>query len=143
MDRQPAKRSSLFLIELIIAILFFSLAATICVRIFVKSHTLEKNSIDLNHAVTAAVSVAEIFRSQEDSYIMLQQQFPDGELTENSYGFFYDKNWNLCNSSNAEYTVTLHTEESDTFLLGTVTITRRNESLYQLHLKKTLGKEEL
>ena len=65
MNKQPTRRSSLFLMELIIAILFFSLAATVCVRFFVKSYTLEQESQKLNHAVNAATSVAEIFRNQE------------------------------------------------------------------------------
>lgn len=143
MDRQPAKRSSLFLMELIIAILFFSLASAICVQLFVKSHSLEKESVDINHAINAAASVAEIFRSQEDAHMLLQEQFPAGELSQNSYRFFYDKNWELCDVSNRAYTVSLHTLESDGFLLGTVEVTREEEALYQLHLKKYLEKEIL
>lgn len=37
MERTPAKRSSLFLLELMIAILFFCLASAVCVQIFVKA----------------------------------------------------------------------------------------------------------
>ena len=142
MDNQHTRRSSLFLMELIIAILFFSLAAAICVRLFVKSHTLEKDSINLNHAVNTATSVAEIFRSQNDIYSLLQEQFPDGELTETSYRFFYDKNWNLCDVSTAEYIISLHTEESNDFLLGTVDVTNHETALYQLQLKKYIAKED-
>ena len=42
MQRKPAKRSSLFLLELIIAILFFCLASAVCVRFFVRSHVMEQ-----------------------------------------------------------------------------------------------------
>ena len=83
MNKQPTRRSSLFLMELIIAILFFSLASTVCVRIFVKSHTLEQESIQLNHAVLAASSVAEIFRNQENPFEILEKQYPDGIKNEN------------------------------------------------------------
>ena len=41
MERTPAKRSSLFLLELMIAILFFCLASAVCVQIFVKAHTIQ------------------------------------------------------------------------------------------------------
>ena len=142
MDRQPARRSSLFLMELIIAILFFSLAATICVRIFVKSHALEQESVDLNHAVNAATSVAEIFRSQENVYSVLQEHFPTGELAENAYHIFYDTDWNLCGASDADYIVTLHTKPSAPFLLGTVDVTHGENALYQLDLKKYMAQEE-
>lgn len=141
MNKHQTRRSSLFLLELIIAIFFFILAAAICVRLFVKSHILEKDSTYLNHAVNAATSVAEIFRNQEDVYPFLHEQFPYGELTADSYRFFYDKDWNLCDSSNAEFVVRLHTEESDTFLLGTVDVTNHENSLYQLQLKKYIKKE--
>ena len=42
MERTPAKRSSLFLLELMIAILFFCLASAVCVQIFVKAHTISR-----------------------------------------------------------------------------------------------------
>ena len=101
MSRQPAKRSSLFLMELIIAILFFSLASTVCVRIFVKSHTLEEESIQLNHAVSAATSVAEIFRNQENPFEILKSQYPDGIKNNNYYQIFYDEDWSLCDKNEA------------------------------------------
>ncbi len=54
-------RSSLFLMELIVAILFFSLASAVCMQLFAKAHTLSKKSINENHAVNEAVSLAETF----------------------------------------------------------------------------------
>lgn len=47
--------------ELILAIFFFSIAAAICVRLFVTSHQLSRESVQLNHAVTMAESIAEAF----------------------------------------------------------------------------------
>ena len=47
--------------ELIIAILFFSLAAAICIQLFVKSHMISERSIALNHSILLAHNTAEIF----------------------------------------------------------------------------------
>ena len=47
--------------ELIIAILFFSLAAVICIQLFVKSHMISERSIALNHSILLAQNTAEIF----------------------------------------------------------------------------------
>ncbi len=55
-----SSRSSLFLMELIMSILFFSLAAAVCVQLFVQSHTLSKSSVELNHAVVECESLAEL-----------------------------------------------------------------------------------
>ena len=56
-----ARKTGLFLMELIIASLFFSLAATICIQLFVKSHMISERSIALNHSILLAQNTAEIF----------------------------------------------------------------------------------
>lgn len=56
-----ARKTGLFLMELIIAILFFSLAAAICIQLFVKSHMISEHSIVLNHSILLAQNTAEIF----------------------------------------------------------------------------------
>lgn len=58
-------KSSLFLMELILAILFFSLASAICVQMFVKGHSLSSDSVKLNHAVIYCESMAEMFYSTD------------------------------------------------------------------------------
>lgn len=56
-----ARKTGLFLMELIIAILFFSLAAAICIQLFVKSHMISERSIALNHSILLAQNTAETF----------------------------------------------------------------------------------
>ncbi len=116
MDRHPARRSGLFLLELILAILFFILASTVCVRLFVKSHTLEQDSANLDRAVNIAVSIAEVFQTQDNPVEIL-----DGQLAED------------------DLTVTFTTEESGDFLLGVVEIWDGSDLLYKLELKKFIG----
>ena len=54
------RSSSLFLMELILAILFFSIASAVCVQFFVKSHLLSRSSDALNYAANECASVAEL-----------------------------------------------------------------------------------
>lgn len=61
MNTRNSSKSGLFLMELILAILFFCVAAAICVELFVTSHQLSSQSVSLNHAVTTAESIAEAF----------------------------------------------------------------------------------
>ncbi len=56
-----SSRSSLFLMELILVILFFSLASAVCVQMFVRSHVLSSTSVELNNAVVWCESMAEAF----------------------------------------------------------------------------------
>ena len=141
MNKQPTRRSSLFLMELIIAILFFSLASTVCVRIFVKSNTLEQESIRLNHAVSAASSVAEIFRNQENPFETLEKQYPDGIKNDDYYRFFYDKDWSLCNKNEAIYTVIADFSEDGSFETADIQVVTSEECIYDLSIKKYVDQE--
>ena len=56
-----SSKSSLFLMELILSILFFSLASAVCVLLFVKSHLINRQSTDMTNAVNLSQDVAEIY----------------------------------------------------------------------------------
>lgn len=43
MFKKNASRSGLFLLELIISILFFSMASAVCIRLFVQAHVMDRN----------------------------------------------------------------------------------------------------
>jgi len=60
-------KSTLFLMELIIVILFFALSSAVCMRIFVYAHQLEKTTENVNHAVLWAGNAAELFYEYEDT----------------------------------------------------------------------------
>lgn len=80
-QKNRARSSSLFLMELILAILFFSVASAVCVQFFVKSHLLNLDSNILTHAVNECSGVAEIITTADsltDSLALLQNQYPDG-----------------------------------------------------------------
>ena len=64
--RNRAQASSLFLLELTLAILFFSIASAVCVQIFVKSRSMSLQAQELNAAVREVSSAAEIIRASKD-----------------------------------------------------------------------------
>ena len=67
-----SSKAKLFLIELIIIILFFSLAAAVCMQIFASAHTLSQKSEDLTEGIMIAQQVAEEFHSglhREDNVV--------------------------------------------------------------------------
>ena len=59
MQFRGMSRSHLFLIELIIAVLFFSFAGAITVQVFSRAHDLAESTTALNGAVIAAQTAAE------------------------------------------------------------------------------------
>ena len=98
--------SSLFLLEFILAVLFFSVASALCVRIFIKAHLMSQEAKDLNFAVNEVTSMAEQFSSGiQENYIS-----------------YYDADYVPCDSENAAYVLTIHyepdnTDNTDNFLL--------------------------
>ena len=62
MTRLKPARSSLFLIELIIAILFFSAGSAVCVRAFAQAHLMSQAASDLSSASAQVSSAASVIR---------------------------------------------------------------------------------
>lgn len=96
MKRTNNSRSSLFLMELIIAILFFSLVSAVCLKTFARSHILSQDAGDLNTAVIQAESTAELLRS--------------GESVKNVS--YYSSSWKPCAKKEAAYILKIRKKES-------------------------------
>lgn len=56
-----SSKTSLFLMELIIAILFFALASAVCIQLFVKSHLLGRSTQEENHALLMCQNLTELY----------------------------------------------------------------------------------
>ena len=101
MKRKPtANPSSLFLLELIFAILFFSVASAVCVQIFVKSNTLSTQAHDLTQASRRAGDVAELITastSPDDMKNLLEDAYSDAvNIASENFTIFYDSDFIPC-----------------------------------------------
>ena len=83
MKGTSAKRSSLFLLELIIAILFFSLTSAVCVQIFVRAHLISRQTQELNTALEKVSGFSEVFLDGEYFSALLHV---DARVSENEDG---------------------------------------------------------
>lgn len=100
-----ASRSSLFLIELTISILFFALASAACIQLFVKAHLLDQNTQEINQTVVWSQNLAELWNASEADmlsvYNCLREQYgseQNGFHMNNDLDtifFYFDKNWEL------------------------------------------------
>ena len=106
MKRTPARRSSLFLLECIIAILFFILTAAVCVSFFAKAYSISKESEDLSMAVHIVSSYAEEFRAEPGNT-------PDSERK-----LYFDNSWTECDEANATHTLTITITTNDNIVAG-------------------------
>lgn len=85
-------KSSLFLMELIIALLFFSLASTVCIRLFVNAHSLSSQTVDTNYAVNYAQNMAESFIGCGGDLQTMQTVIDKSQLSEVDYALYLEQN---------------------------------------------------
>ncbi|WP_251392188.1 hypothetical protein [Mediterraneibacter agrestimuris] len=140
MVRKNRPRSSgLFLMELILAILFFSIASAVCVQIFVKSHLLSVESRALNQAVNKCTSAAEYISAVSD-----------GELEMGTETIYYDEDFIECGREEALYMMNVDTEEDGRMVNAHIEIRQADKAdgkvIYELdvvdYIARRTGHEE-
>lgn len=85
---RQARKSNLFLMELIIAILFFMLSSAVCISLFSASLTKTKESEYRNAAVLEAQSIAEIFRNDEGDMSTIIEITSAVPIGDNQYVYY-------------------------------------------------------
>lgn len=111
-------RSSLFLMELIIAIFFFSLAAAVVLKLFVNAGETGRETEDLNEAVRYSVNAGELFYE---------------------YGMDLERNLNLLTGDlPSDYSIELDFSEDDSFIYMNYSFFTREETdaVYSLQYKQ-------
>lgn len=156
--RNRARASSLFLMELIIAIFFFSAASAVCIQFFVKSHLLSNDSNALNHAVNECTSTAELIDASdsiEDSLNMLMRLYPNAsypdtclsslDIQEADVQIYYDNTFKECVSQDSSYILTLHLTKEGNLISADMQITASEGSesaavIYELNTKHHIAR---
>ena len=100
-------KSSLFLIELIIAVLFFALASTVCIQMFVRGHMINISNSEKEHAIMLTQSLAESYEATDGDVNAMAKLFDDAIIAGDSINFCYDSDWNAINEDEAVYKVSL------------------------------------
>lgn len=65
LKRKRASSASLFLMELVVAIMFFTLSASVCITIFVRAHLQSERAKILNRAINLCSDAAELVRTSD------------------------------------------------------------------------------
>ena len=138
--------SSLFLLELILAVLFFSVASALCIQIFTKAHLMSQDARDLNFAVHEVSSMAEQISagtlhsdtaaSSDDTASDPSTQMPDDSLQDAAA--YYDSGYASCEKADAVYVLTVHYEPENTLLKAHISMDTiaDNRNIYTLDVTK-------
>lgn len=112
MNKYRHPKSSLFLMEIMINILFFVLLTTICLQLFFKAHTLSENTTVLHRAVSACTSIAEVYQSNSDGEEVILTIYPDAIALKKTLLIYYDKQFLPCKETESAYRAVLIDDES-------------------------------
>ena len=112
MKHSSARRSNLFLMDMILAILFFALASMVCMRLFAAAHNLSRKTSDSNFAMTAVKSAVSYFEAGDGSLESLMTEYPDSTLENSVLTVYYDKNQRLCTQSESVYRIKISIKSS-------------------------------
>lgn len=136
MKRKMSSKSSLFLLEMMISILFFSIAAAVCVQVFVKAHLVSRDAVNLNMAASAASSAAELL-AQGDGREELLQEFPEaGETGEGNICVYYDEGWFLCGEQDAVFFMEIALSKKERMEYGDIRVMdEQGEEIYLLSVR--------
>ena len=133
MSTRNSSKSSLFLIELIIAILFFSIGSAVCVRAFMKAHSLSTEAKDLSFASAQVSSMASVLKYTDRSYASIREHFPDAAK---SGDVFYDEEGTSCPEKDAVFTLHAETSEESGMIHAQIYMERAGaDPLYELELR--------
>ena len=118
-----SSRTSLFLIELVLSIFFFIVAATICLQLFVNTFFLSRETIDTNHALLWSQNLAEPFLGGNGDYSIIKKIYSTEdcsmELPIKSSDYLllcFDKDWNAIPSlATSNYVVFSVFQKDETF----------------------------
>ncbi len=124
MDRQHNSKLSLFLMELIVAIMFFSLSAAVCVRLFTSAHLLAEKTESLSNAVIWSQNLSEAFTGSRGNFEAISALYPNAYVVteanelqgkEGTLILFFNKDWELLESTpqGAVYEAYIHIYEED------------------------------
>ena len=97
MYRKSARRSSLFLLELMISILMFSVASAWCVRLFVTARSVVSETEEQNRVQNLAAGYAEVFLASGDfdAFLLKEGAAKEEDAGGSLYRFWYDGDWKV------------------------------------------------
>ena len=115
-----SSRSGLFLMEILITILFFSVAGTVCLQIYVKAHLIDKDTTNSSNADEWVQNMAESYYGCAADIDSLLKLYSDSDIStsqdDGQVVIVFDSDWNLITRSSedkdASYALSLDEKES-------------------------------
>lgn len=135
MKKYANSGSSLFLLELLLNLLLFSVLMVVGLNFFIKAHTITNNTNTLHRAVTACNNVATLYETGDGSLTDIKRHYSDSIVTDTQAYIYYDRDFNECNSSNYTYILLIEiTDNSNNLKNATINFSTESDTLYTINV---------
>lgn len=137
MRMQENRSSKLFLMELIIAIFFFSVISAVSVQLFSEAYTRSVRSKELVQSVNLASNVAEYYRVWDWQEASWQEVFPEGIWQGENWQILYDEAWKPTEEE-ARYLLCMELVEQNGLKEAQIAVSERESGriIYELTVKR-------
>lgn len=108
-------KSNLLLIELILAVLFFSLAASICVKVMFSSYEISMENSILTKATITGDSLVTVFKEKDINSVcsIIKQLYPNSDVQGKKFTIYLDNNFKDVAVENARYNIEITSEDNE------------------------------
>ena len=104
--------TSLFLMEMILALLFLSLSSAACIQIFAVARKSRLQAEQWNQIQALTTSVGEVLEGTDGTDEQILSLLPGGIKKNTSLIWYYNRNWQSCSSGEAACEMILETDIS-------------------------------
>ncbi len=107
MTRQKTSGSSLFLMEILLNILLFSVMLSFCLQFFSKAHTLTHATTELERAVTTCSNAANMFEAGDGSLDSVSSMYKNKVFVNGQLVIYLDEDFLDCPAEESVFTMTV------------------------------------
>ena len=136
--------NSLFLMEMILALLFLSLSCAACIQVFAAARSNRLRAQQLNQIQALTTSMGEALEGTDGSNGQILSLLPNGSRKSADLVWYYDAAWQNCEDSESAYEMVFTPATSSQEKSGSLTFYRTTDhkELYQINLSFPAYSEE-
>jgi competence protein ComGC len=123
MKKINSSGSSLFLMEIILNILIFSILLTVCLQFFLKARQLTGDTTQLERAVTCCSNAANVYESGDGTLDSFSEIYKDAIITDEQVIVYLDENFIECPADASVYSMLIFSADSGNASISAVSIT--------------------
>lgn len=129
--------TSLFLMEMILALLFLSLSSAACIQIFAAARKNRIQAEQWNQIQALTTSVGEVLEGTDGTDEQILSLIPDGTRKGADMIWYYDHTWQICSPKEASFKMILETDISSSERSGRLSFRQLSDDseLYRITLR--------